>query len=1089
MFTPIYSAVLSAWRSLTEPSIPAVSNNITEPSALAISNRITINSNSALFCRRGDEFFIAEQALKILTYLNNNQVAQSEYTRLIKIVEMYRIDERQNLTSIIKTATKLNNVACALKYQEDQNDHHILEIVKELATQNNRLSVYIQNYEIRNEKDRIEIAKVSAAKYGRDTSEYVQNYGIKDEQALIEIAKLAAAESGRGTSAHIQNYGIKGEQTLIEIAKLAAAESGRGISEYIQNYGIKDEQALVEIAKIAAAHDGEGTSEYIKNYGIKNELALIEIAKIAAAQHGRRTSKYIQNYGINDEQALIEIAKIAAAYDTEGTFYDGEGTSAYIKNYRIKSEQALVEIAKIAAAHDGEGTSKYIQNYGINDEQALIEIAKIAAAQDGAWTSELIQNYEIKDEQALIEIAKIAVMQDVGGASACIRYYGIKNKKALIDIAKIAASRNLEETLRHIKEYKIKDVKTLSTFFYAGYGTHWIFRFGFLDLPHLYQVLEKDEILQSDLISVTQSLQASLSSSFLNSLAASLLKDISLPNLKPERLPALKNQIVWLVSLSEYISCQGIALEQLEGASDFLKDLIRYPDRAMRDKLTILLLDSFSEEMLTWQKNVNFSVTKGYTSLPALVLFSLLGGSQIDLGRELLQKFFHSKSSDFGEYQRIFIHFLENLYRNAQLSQEEKIDLLRRVFDDKHFSSNAIKKQIQYQELSIKFKKVIRAMEFASILCDHDRLQKINSIEDFVEQLGVLYQELDISAEDMQERYLEALGKFRNRHALLTYFGSLRRLPASQQETAINMLKQFVREVLDQTFKTKRYENSPHLEEIAKYYPLFLEQWKKGGEILIQQQSLTKESERNYIKFLSQKLIQDQHLGPHFAQQYPLLFEFLCDPANSSIDLQKIETDSFEDYCFRLMNSLSEEDEIKTLEGLLRVIPPHAEFRNDIQGLLNTSTQKQLDIRIVDTDDPCDLLLIGTEVQGSCQRVDGDPKNNVGLLGYLMDGKIRAVVVKDKNGKILGRSLIRPLWDRTKQQVVLQQDRYYGDEKYQKLVNEGCEARAAQLNIPLVVERKTVPYHLESLGGRCPFEYVDSLGAPARGPAYIVPAV
>lgn len=49
---------------------------------------------------------------------------------------------------------------------------------------------------------------------------------------------------------------------------------------------------------------------------------------------------------------------------------------------------------------------------------------------------------------------------------------------------------------------------------------------------------------------------------------------------------------------------------------------------------------------------------------------------------------------------------------------------------------------------------------------------------------------------------------------------------------------------------------------------------------------------------------------------------------------------------------------------------------------------------ICDTDNPCDLILIGTEVP-SCQHIDKDPSYSKCLLAYLIDGKNRALVVKD----------------------------------------------------------------------------------------------
>ncbi|MBS0627155.1 MAG: hypothetical protein JSS09_02965, partial [Verrucomicrobia bacterium] len=167
----------------------------------------------------------------------------------------------------------------------------------------------------------IEKIKTLAVRDPSRVSQYIQNYGITDQKVLIEIAKIAAAQNRWGVSNYIQNYGITDQKALIEIAKIAAAQNGEEVSLYIQNYGITDQKALIEIAKIAAAQDGLGVSYFIQNYEITDQKDLIGIAKIAAAQSGWGVSRSIQNYGIKDPIALIEIAKIAAAQNGSGVSY------------------------------------------------------------------------------------------------------------------------------------------------------------------------------------------------------------------------------------------------------------------------------------------------------------------------------------------------------------------------------------------------------------------------------------------------------------------------------------------------------------------------------------------------------------------------------------------------------------------------------------------------------------------------------------------------------------------------------------------------------------------------------------------------
>lgn len=89
---------------------------------------------------------------------------------------------------------------------------------------------------------------------------------------------------------------------------------------------------------------------------------------------------------------------------------------------------------------------------------------------------------------------------------------------------------------------------------------------------------------------------------------------------------------------------------------------------------------------------------------------------------------------------------------------------------------------------------------------------------------------------------------------------------------------------------------------------------------------------------------------------------------------------------------------------------------NDRRALWEAGTSKGITINtplptnylMSDSEDWQDLFLCGTEVQGSCQNVNGSPYNNKGLLGYLMDGKIRILTLKESiAGPIKARCLIK----------------------------------------------------------------------------------
>jgi hypothetical protein len=144
---------------------------------------------------------------------------------------------------------------------------------------------------------------------------------------------------------------------------------------------------------------------------------------------------------------------------------------------------------------------------------------------------------------------------------------------------------------------------------------------------------------------------------------------------------------------------------------------------------------------------------------------------------------------------------------------------------------------------------------------------------------------------------------------------------------------------------------------------------------------------------------------------------------------------------------------------------------------------------IVETDDYQDLLLSGTEVSGSCLRIDGEAIKNKCLLSYLMDGKMRLLAIKNREtGKIAFRSILRLLWDAENNRPVLFQDFIYPavqDPEMKTALQEASIAKAKSLNVPLLTscgdDAEMYEGNATSFGSSCPYEYVDSAGGVTEG--------
>jgi len=127
-----------------------------------------------------------------------------------------------------------------------------------------------------------------------------------------------------------------------------------------------------------------------------------------------------------------------------------------------------------------------------------------------------------------------------------------------------------------------------------------------------------------------------------------------------------------------------------------------------------------------------------------------------------------------------------------------------------------------------------------------------------------------------------------------------------------------------------------------------------------------------------------------------------------------------------------------------------------------------------------DLLSCGTDVEGSCQRVDGEPELTKCLLAYVIDGKNRLLCVKDNEGKIVGRSILRILLKKDRTPALFLES-YYGDKEYENKIETLALEVAEELGVELyqAPEERASPVYLQkliSLGSNAPYEYSDTAG-------------
>jgi hypothetical protein len=459
--------------------------------------------------------------------------------------------------------------------------------------------------------------------------------------------------------------------------------------------------------------------------------------------------------------------------------------------------------------------------------------------------------------------------------------------------------------------------------------------------------------------------------------------------------------------------------------------------------------------------------------------------------------------------------------------KQDLIQLKRRIFEAFNLSLSELelKEQISYYLL-------------IQGLGPLGELHKLNSIEP--EQMKITARKIlfDLFHIDQTKIafYHQAFGNVRNESALLTYFSKVQALT---NDTVSKFYTQFVTHVLSENqrdFYQERYKNSAslHLSTVFAERKLLRELWMQNKEadltafITLYQVTL-KKTEISYAGFLYNKIFEHKHIDPN---KFPMLKKYLeAKNEKEKEDVKRILEEKCKDKTAKQKNEIkenlnsSELSQLALLEAALEynlielaevsadLKDPAArknlfqlletiskaitrlyagnEFLNNLEVLYMqlrkvVSPQKNQAFtgwKVKITDNYWDIFMCGTDIQGSCQSVEGNPELNKCLLGYVMDGKNKLVAVVNREGEIMARSILRILWDDTLKTPVLFMEEIY-PQFTQGLLHAVLEKfailEAERLHLTLLISEKATQAQkytnkIQSLGSVAPWEYVDAI--------------
>ncbi len=378
---------------------------------------------------------------------------------------------------------------------------------------------------------------------------------------------------------------------------------------------------------------------------------------------------------------------------------------------------------------------------------------------------------------------------------------------------------------------------------------------------------------------------------------------------------------------------------------------------------------------------------------------------------------------------------------------------------------------------------------------------------------------------DLQQNWLRYMQNSRQPDALIVYQQTLRgTAPASDgsdsdtdSDTEAGDTRQDVIHAVDlladaviwsadskEAFARLRYDTqaSSHLAHIAAKAPAAWAAWRKAvlpgpNDGLAASAAAAPVDVMTYLR---RRIVQDRHVP---AATYPNLERVLTGEQAAGEALRHTAPASDERLLLQVLHTdTGHAERSRVLAQLIERLPADSQFQRDLQDLrtLCRPTASTAALHIVDTDAAEDLLLCGTEVTGSCQRVDGSPSLNMALMGYVMDGKYRMLAAKNDAGQIAARRMLRLLHD-DNGMPVLHLERLYANAG----VGEGgqvdaalvalARAKASALGCAILWDPDTATtsghqrqHRAHSIDSRAPCEYVDSERLGVTGGRYMLRA-
>lgn len=1042
---------------------------------------------------------------------------------LIENIGSFQVEDPQKLLELVKICakTKPEEVARHIRRLNIEDQDELFAIAILCAEKDAKLLANVIRYfNIQDAQKMLLITKRCAEKDLESVAYNIQDF-VQDPTTLLDLAKEWVKENPAIIARNIEQFDIQDPEELLAIAKICLAQSLKDFAENIHKFKIQDSDQLIAFLKICAANSdaAKGVTQNIGKLNIQDQQVLISLAELCAKHDPRSLAMNIKNFHIQDFEALSNLATLCAEDSSDAL-------PPNIKNFQIQDQKKRSDLAKHYAERNAEILISHIEKFEIQDQQSLIDLAKLCATQNPEMLWKNLKQFKIKDNNevncilALCLIANLSLLPNIAN-----HFFKIHSKDDVIsnDEIKKYLNENFFNTMDVLKDIvsEYENERSFYPFLFVLIhyfngdlsSIQWMKDQGMFE-AFMYYRSPKQRLKLLFLIDKEKHVQGGIKESQLNIPLLKGLKEIARIS---EKNLVLKAGIPenWKIETTDAKKKKEIRqqkLKELNMTKSELSKALKLLTELDKSDISIRFKHLFSIQEV--QKLVEQCST-------------INQNEQIQLN-DYVETFNKIKKTNKGEIQKfdqeLFLEQISLLESIEQLETSTKPEtkILRFILTSLEFESQEItslytgswRKILRHGPSFSILIEVLTSLFLESRLLVDEKKEVIKQLiakNDFQELLSLqailamkqlphpsknwsqqaeelIRQELPLG--DVQNFSLAYHQKFvssRYPNALMIY---ALKLSSLKERSAINGLGRYITMILNDTFKNQRYDVklSSHLSKIHESAPDLLIEWKQDfdQDVMIYS-SFGDYHEISFSKWLKKTLSEDPDLSKEVANILPYLLQ-------ETQEQPKVKEKSLQKYLLDLLDSKL--NKVNVLKKIKKRVNPEGRFAKELETLLtelkNSVTQQNC--RIVETDDPIDILLCGTEVM-TCQRIHGDPNLNCGLLGYF-DGKTRLLGVKnEENGTIISRCIEKILFDSDSNPVLYLEPIYSQPlnesqrDFHAKLLLNAAKLKADKMGIPLVMKdpplnlTSVIPYSktLISLSGSSPFEYSDEVGLCLNG--------